>query len=56
MAYLLVFLSVSFLVLVYMWFEAGFVQISRLRFAQNKENLKILHLSDIHINLLELLL
>jgi predicted MPP superfamily phosphohydrolase len=52
MAYLLVFLSVSFLVLVYMWFEAGFVQISRLRFAQNKENLKILHLSDIHINLL----
>lgn len=52
MTYLLVFLLLSILILAYMWFEAGFVQINRLKFAADKNSLKILHLSDIHINLL----
>ncbi|HEY9059929.1 MAG TPA: metallophosphoesterase [Pseudobacteroides sp.] len=38
--------------LVYMWFEAGSLKLKRIRFTKSNKGLKIVHLTDIHINLL----
>ena len=38
------------LMLAYMRFEAGFLKVERVEFTKSKSGLKILHLSDIHIN------
>jgi predicted MPP superfamily phosphohydrolase len=52
MAYLYILLALAAALLLYMYFEAGFVKVERIRFSNDKGGLKILHLSDIHINLL----
>lgn len=53
MLFLTIFVTVAILGLVYMSFEARFVQVTHTRFTKNKEGLKILHLSDIHVKLLK---
>lgn len=52
MTYLYYILGIILLVLLYASFEATWLQVSRIRFTKDKAALKILHLSDIHINLL----
>lgn len=49
MLYLYIFIAVSILGLIYMRFEAGFVEIKKIEFTKSKNGLKILHISDIHI-------
>jgi len=52
MAYIyILFLAAAFLL--YMRFEAGFVKVEKVYFSKSKNCLKIIHLSDIHINLLK---
>jgi len=53
MVYLSIFISAIILLLVYMRIEAGMVEIKRIKFTENKKCLKILHMSDIHINRLK---
>lgn len=45
--------SAVLIILIYMSFEAGFVELNEVKFTKNKNCLKILHMSDIHINLLK---
>src|SRR5690606_10709537 len=40
------------LLLVYMYFEAGAVKVKRVMFTKSSRYLKIIHISDIHMNLL----
>lgn len=50
MVFLYVFIIASLCGLAYMRFEAGYVKVERIRLTKNKNCLKILQLSDIHIN------
>ncbi|MDP4180497.1 MAG: metallophosphoesterase [Bacillota bacterium] len=50
--FLIVLLILGILFFGYMWFEAGNVELNRVRFAKGSRGLKILHLTDIHIDLL----
>ncbi len=45
-------LILGVLALTYMWFEAGNLELKRIRFTKSSKGLKIIHLTDIHINLL----
>lgn len=51
MIYLYIFLAVVIL-LAYMHFEAGWIEVRHMKFAKSSKAFKILQLSDIHINLL----
>ena len=50
MLYLYIFLALTMLAFVYMSFEAGWLKVDRVYFNKNKKALKVLQLSDIHIN------
>jgi len=56
MIYIIISLAVVVLlgvsVLCYMWYEAGNLEIKQLKFTKSKKGLKIVQLSDIHIDLL----
>ncbi|NJD03989.1 MAG: metallophosphoesterase [Ruminiclostridium sp.] len=39
-------------ILLYMYFEAGWLKVSRIDFTKSCKGLKILHISDVHINML----
>lgn len=45
-------IAVILVALLYMYFEAGWVQVNDVYFTKSSKCLKILHLSDIHTNLL----
>lgn len=53
MQHLYIFFGLLAIGLIYMRFEAGIVEVKRVRFTRGKNYLKILQLSDIHINLLK---
>ncbi|MDF2524337.1 MAG: metallophosphoesterase [Clostridiales bacterium] len=53
MTYLYYSLGIVLLVLVYASFEATWLQVNVVRFTKDKNALKILHLTDIHINRLK---
>lgn len=53
MLYLYAFIILIILFLAYMRFEAGFIKVERVNFTKSRNCLKIIHLSDIHINLLK---
>ncbi len=48
----LIILAVVISLLVYMYIEAGWLKVSRLDFTKSSKGLKVLHISDIHINML----
>ena len=50
MNYIYFIIIITFLALIYMRFEAGFVKVEKVAFTKKKNGLKILQLSDIHIN------
>lgn len=50
MTYLYIILAVIVLALLYMRFEAGFFEVKRIKLTKNKKHLKVIQLSDIHIN------
>ena len=50
MIYLLILFALSILGLLYMRFEAGFVQVTHVKFTKNTKHLKVIQLSDIHID------
>ena len=52
MNYVYIILFIIVLLFIYMHFEAKWVQIKRVDFTKSSKGLKILHLSDIHINML----
>jgi len=52
MYFVLAIVLLGVLALVYMWFEAGNLKLKRIKFTRSKKGLKIIHLTDIHINLL----
>lgn len=53
MIFLYVFSGIIVLLLLYMRFEAGFLKVERVRFTKSSKSLRIVHLSDIHINRLK---
>lgn len=52
MLYLYILLIAAVLGLSYMWFEAGFLEVKKIYLSNKESNLKVLFLTDIHINLL----
>lgn len=52
MHYLYVFLGLLAAALIYMYMEASFVKVDHIRLTKSKKGLKILQISDIHINML----
>lgn len=52
MLILYVLLSMIILLLIYMNIEARFVKVEHIKFTKNKKNLKVMQISDIHINYL----
>jgi predicted MPP superfamily phosphohydrolase len=52
MVYLYSVLALAIIALAYMFFEAGFVELKKVVFCSNSSSLKVMLLSDIHINLL----
>jgi len=52
MIYLYIILALAIAGLIYMSFEAGFVQVVRIKHSNHKQSLKIVQLSDIHIKYL----
>lgn len=52
MKHLLFYLALIIIMLIYMRYEAGSVKLKRIKFTLSKNGLKIVQLSDIHINLL----
>ena len=52
MYFVLAIVLLAILALMYMWFEAGNLKIKKIKFTRSKKGLKIIHLTDIHINLL----
>lgn len=50
MTYLFALSALFLLLLIYMFFEARFVQVKHVKFTKNSRCLKIIHISDIHIN------
>lgn len=53
MAYAYALLIIALLLLLYMRFEAGFLKMERIKFTSSNKCLKIIHLSDIHIDRLK---
>ncbi len=53
MIFLYGFLALTLLILAYMRFEAGFVKVEHVKFTDSSKALKIIQISDIHINLLK---
>lgn len=53
MIYLYALIILIVLFIIYMRFEASFLEIKRIRFTKKKNCLKILHISDLHINRLK---
>jgi len=51
--YLFILVILALITLLYMSFEASFVELTRVKFTENQNCLKVLHLSDIHIPLLK---
>lgn len=50
----LIILGAVIVILIYMYIEAGWLKISRVDFTKSSKRLKVLHISDIHINLLRI--
>ncbi|HHW47574.1 MAG TPA: metallophosphoesterase [Clostridiaceae bacterium] len=53
MLYLYILLALIALLIIYMRFEASALEVNHVRFTKSKKSLRILHLSDIHINRLK---
>lgn len=53
MVYIYMVLAFALMLLLYMRFEAGNVKLERIELSKNKSGLKIMQLSDIHINMLK---
>lgn len=54
MAWYHIFILIILILLLYMYFEAVWLKVSRVSFSKSSKGLKILHLSDIHINMLRI--
>ncbi len=54
MSVFLIILAVIILLSIYMYIEAGWLKVSRINFTKSSLGLKVLHISDIHINLLRI--
>lgn len=52
MIYLYILIALALTALVYMFFEAGFVEVKKVLFTSESNSLKVMLLSDIHINFL----
>ncbi|MCX7708662.1 MAG: metallophosphoesterase [Clostridia bacterium] len=50
MLYLYILVSIAILLLIYMRIETTLLEVTRVSFTQNKDSLKVMQLSDIHIN------
>lgn len=50
----LIILSVIVLLLIYMYIEAGWLKVSRINFTKSSKGLKVLHITDVHVNLLRI--
>lgn len=53
MIYIYTILGFAFLLLLYMRFEAGFVEVKKIMLSKNKNGLKVIQISDLHISRLK---
>ena len=54
MSVFLIITVVIALILIYMYIEAGWLKVSRIDFTKSRKGLKVLHISDVHINMLRI--